>query len=230
MSAREEILARVKQALERPAARPGSHHRGSSNLGVPSQHADEWLPLVGERKEQQIALFEENAAALKANFEVLPDIATLYGRLSRLAQEEAWQKVASHKDPLLDRLSFVGLEKLIVDEGYQTSMLERCDVGITRCEALIAQTGSVLVTATTSGGRALSVLPPHHVVIATMAELVPDLPQAMQLLSERYPDRMPSFTSFITGPSRTGDIERILVLGAHGPKKMSIYLLADAAP
>jgi len=66
------------------------------------------------------------------------------------------------------------------------------------------------------------VLPPHHVVIARREQLVADLPAAFDLLQQKYSPDFPSMISFITGPSRTGDIERILVLGAHGPKKLTI--------
>jgi len=73
-----------------------------------------------------------------------------------------------------------------------------------------------------AGGRALSVLPPHHVVLARREQLLSDLPEAFALLRKKYAANYPSFISFITGPSRTGDIERILVLGAHGPRKLTI--------
>ena len=89
----------------------------------------------------------------------------------------------------------------------------------------MAQTGSVLLTARSAGGRALSVLPPHHVVLAKREQLVADLPAAFALIKAKYAANYPSFISFITGPSRTGDIERILVLGAHGPKKLTICCL-----
>jgi L-lactate dehydrogenase complex protein LldG len=60
------------------------------------------------------------------------------------------------------------------------------------------------------------------VVLARRDQLVADLPQALALIQKKYGDNYPSMISFITGPSRTGDIERILVLGAHGPKKLTI--------
>jgi L-lactate dehydrogenase complex protein LldG len=66
------------------------------------------------------------------------------------------------------------------------------------------------------------VLPPHHVVLARREQLVPDLPAAFALVKSKHGAAYPSMISFITGPSRTGDIERILVLGAHGPKKLTI--------
>jgi L-lactate dehydrogenase complex protein LldG len=69
------------------------------------------------------------------------------------------------------------------------------------------------------------VLPPHHVVIARRGQLRPDLTAGFSLLRQKYAPDYPSFISFITGPSRTGDIERILVLGAHGPKRLTILLV-----
>jgi L-lactate dehydrogenase complex protein LldG len=101
----------------------------------------------------------------------------------------------------------------------------RCTSGISAEDALVAQTGSVLITSRSAGGRALSVLPPHHVVLARREQLVPDLPAAFALLKSKCGEACPSMTSLITGPSRTGDIERILVLGAHGPKKLTIFCL-----
>ena len=89
----------------------------------------------------------------------------------------------------------------------------------------MAQTGSILVSSQTCGGRALSILPHVHVVIATLDQLVPTLTDALALVRERYSGSLPSMLSFITGPSRTGDIERILVLGAHGPKELILMLV-----
>jgi L-lactate dehydrogenase complex protein LldG len=108
------------------------------------------------------------------------------------------------------------------DKHYDVDALEACDVGITECDALIAQTGSVVLSSRRAGGRALSILPPHHVVLARRDQLVPDLPAAFELLKAEYGENLPSMISFITGPSRTGDIERTLVLGAHGPKKLTV--------
>jgi L-lactate dehydrogenase complex protein LldG len=111
----------------------------------------------------------------------------------------------------------------LTDRGYDVQEMAKCDAGITECDALIAQTGGVAVTNRRAGGRALSMLPPQHVVIARREQLVPDLPAAFALLQQKYAPDFPSMISFITGPSRTGDSERILVLGAHGPKKLTIF-------
>jgi len=63
------------------------------------------------------------------------------------------------------------------------------------------------------------------VVLARRNQMVPDLSAALHRVQEKFKNKFPSFLSFISGPSRTGDIERILVLGAHGPKNLTILLL-----
>jgi L-lactate dehydrogenase complex protein LldG len=107
--------------------------------------------------------------------------------------------------------------------GEANASVHECDLGVTGCDCLVAQTGSIIVSTLSAGGRALSVLPPTHLVIARRQQIVPDLANAMALLRKRYNKRWPSALSVITGPSRTADIEKILVMGAHGPKQLAVY-------
>ena len=101
--------------------------------------------------------------------------------------------------------------------------VRQADLGVTGCDCLIAQTGSIAVSTRSAGGRALSVLPPVHLVIARRDQLVPDLTAALALWQQRYDQHWPSNLCVITGPSRTGDIEKILVMGAHGPKRLALF-------
>lgn len=219
MNDREDIFARITEALTIPAPKPG--HSAAS--GEP-QKASRWLPLVGDSFEERSELFAANAIELRADFRLLKSGAELGPTLRELREQEGWTKIASHRGPSTEAAcaELTGLPIMFTDQRFDVAKLERCDVGITQCDALIAQTGTVLVTSSSAGGRSLSVLPPHHVVVARREQLLADLPAAFDLLQQRYAPDYPSFISLITGPSRTGDIERILVLGAHGPRKLTI--------
>ncbi|MFO1488763.1 MAG: LUD domain-containing protein [Verrucomicrobiota bacterium] len=228
MTEREKILGRIREALTVKAPVPGHHGHGksSSTAAPPSAHAREWLPPTGDSFEDQLARFKENAAMLKADFYLVNNREELARLLVELRDTEGWKKIATHSGELTGIAGqALNLPTLNTDAGYDVNELESCNVGITGCDALVAQTGSVLVTNRHAGGRALSVLPPHHVVIARRDQLLRDLPAAFALLKEKYAGNYPSMISFITGPSRTGDIERILVLGAHGPKKLTVFMV-----
>jgi L-lactate dehydrogenase complex protein LldG len=221
MSERENILGRIREALKVEAHIPGAHDHAAPPAG--NSTARRWLPAVGASLEEQLALFKQNADELKAEFLLLNSANEARAAIVALRDRENWKRVAGHSGDLTNAICPpLNLPLLRTDREYDAAELEKCDAGISECDALIAQTGSVLVTNRSAGGRALSVLPPHHVVLARKEQLLPDLPAAFELLRKKYGDNFPSMISFITGPSRTGDIERILVLGAHGPKKLTI--------
>ena len=226
---REKILSRIREGLRIKAQLPGGEH--GERTGLPpvsgqSPTARQWLPKAGETPEECLAAFRKNAVDLKAEFHLVASPAELVGLLLGLRDAESWKKVGVHAGDLIDLVAVkLGLPLCRTDQGYNVAELETCSVGLTQCDALVAQTGSVLVTARSAGGRALSVLPPHHVVLARREQVVRDLPEAFSLLKQKYSANYPSFISFITGPSRTGDIERILVLGAHGPRRLTICCL-----
>ena len=225
MSERENILGRIREALKVSAPLPGSHGDTTAHATAepPASHAREWLPSVGASVTEQFELFAKNAADLKADFQLLASRDELKTVLAKLRDAEKWQRIASHDGELSNfACKSLGLPVTLTDRGYEVQEMEKCDAAITECDALIAQTGGVAVTSRSAGGRALSVLPPHHVIIARRGQLVADLPSAFALLQQKYAPDFPSMISFITGPSRTGDIERILVLGAHGPKKLTV--------
>jgi len=98
-------------------------------------------------------------------------------------------------------------------------------VGLTSCEALVARTGSIVVAPATASGRRLSIYPDQHLVLARPSQVVAEIGEALRLVQARYGAALPSMLSLTTGPSRTADIEKTLVLGAHGPRRLSLFLL-----
>ncbi|MBM3887541.1 MAG: hypothetical protein FJ388_00280 [Verrucomicrobia bacterium] len=226
MNERDNILSRIREALRVPAPVPGAHDHEPREVSEAeaAKTIPRWLPAVGATFEQQVELFRANSTDLKTDFRLVASRDESFAQLKAIAAAEGWKKIAAHKGELTDAaVAALALPVCKTDAGYDVRELEACDAGLTECDALVAQTGSVLVTTRSAGGRALSILPPHHVVLARRDQLLPDLPAAYALVRKKYADNPPSLLCLITGPSRTGDIERILVLGAHGPKKLTIF-------
>lgn len=109
----------------------------------------------------------------------------------------------------------------------ETEFIENADLGLTSCEALVARTGSVLVSAATASGRRLSIYPDQHLVLARPSQVVAEIGEGLRVIQARYGTQMPSMVSLTTGPSRTADIEKTLVLGAHGPRRLALFLLEE---
>ena len=224
---REAILGRIAEALREEAPR---HHETPSLPGRHSVTAPfrEWLPPVGGSQTSRVEMFAKMSEMLKTEFKKCATVRATAKHIGALAKEGGWKGLALHAGELTAAVAEhlpETLKLLRLEPGYDRDALEACDAGLTECESLVAQTGSVCVSTRSSGGRTLSVLPPHHIVIARKEQLVADLAAAYERLAAKYRDGYPSFVGFVTGPSRTGDIERILVLGAHGPKRLTVLLL-----
>ncbi len=222
MNDRETILQSIQVALKKPSLKQDVYKVEDNTTELIKQVT----PAVGESFDEQLALFKKNAQELKAEFFAVNSVDEIVQTILKIKDSEQWKSVATHYDGLTESIcDKIGLPILKLKAGYDVMELEKCSASVTVCDCLVAQTGSVAVSSASTGGRAISVLPPHHIVIAKKDQLVPTMLDAIGLIKKRYNDKFPSMVSFITGPSRTGDIERILVLGAHGPKKLTIFLI-----
>ena len=109
----------------------------------------------------------------------------------------------------------------------EATFLKNAQASLTTCEALIARTGSLLVSGANESGRRLSIYPEMHLVLAYASQLLPDIKDGLEYVKEKYENKIPSMLSLVSGPSRTADIEKTLVMGAHGPKELILFLIDD---
>jgi L-lactate dehydrogenase complex protein LldG len=204
--AKENILKKIRKALAEPASLPFPQSEGNSAVVPPAS------------QELEIE-FAEQFTKLLGKFVFCLDGAELSAQLTALAQQQGWKELYCTEP---------ALKEMLVKNGYNqftTGSLAACDAGITSCELLIARTGSVVLSAAQTEGRTVSVYAPVHICIAYMHQLVYDIKEGLQLLKEKYAGQLPSLITFATGPSRTADIEKTLVVGVHGPKEVYVFLV-----
>ena len=165
-----------------------------------------------------LATFCDELETLKGNVLIGNDKEELKAALKKLSIERGWNQLYC-RDTMLREL---------LDSNFCISTHEdefvNMEVGITRCEFLVARTGSVVVSSAHQSGRLMNVFPPVHIIIANASQLVPFLEEAIQGMKDRYVNQMPSQITVITGASRTADIEKTLVMGAHGPKELFVLI------
>lgn len=205
---REAVLGAIRSALGKAPADAGGaliEHPARGMFAAIRDPLERFLTECAANRTEVIAVNAEQEAA-----ELQRLLAGVGGRL--YAQDA----------PELRQLLRAQAER--VQWSSEASCDENHAAGITLAEALIAQTGSVAVSAR-HGGRAISVLPPLHIVRARRAQLAPDLETALAWLAPAL--QHASMACIITGPSRTADIEKLLVLGAHGPRRLVVLLRMD---
>jgi L-lactate dehydrogenase complex protein LldG len=220
-SSRAVVLQRIREAQRLPTV-PEVRH----GIGAPErQNQCSGLPYVAPDAASMRAALAARCAALKARLIMVESVAAMSSAVASILAQKPDARLAAAPHPVVDPIvARLQRPALLVNERTDRAALAACDIGITSCYALIAQTGSVMITAHATAGRAISILPPHHIVLATPAQLLPDLPAAYARFAADPARGTTSMFSLISGPSRTGDIERILVLGVHGPRELTIIL------
>jgi L-lactate dehydrogenase complex protein LldG len=229
MGNRNEFLGRVKAAAEQ-----GRQYR----VHVQDVAADIGYVGVGSDLVQR---FAEEVTAVGGQAFVVANVNAARAKLAELVAEAkaasalCWQHElldsVAIRDLLADKqikwLDAGQLQKLPPDE--QRKQLLACDVGITSCEAAIAETGTLMMLSRPGRERLASLIAPVHIAIIERCQIVPDLIDAFNLLSERGIEALPSNVTFITGPSKTGDIELQLTTGVHGPGVWQVIIIDEPA-
>ncbi|HEY6319696.1 MAG TPA: lactate utilization protein [Acidimicrobiia bacterium] len=132
--------------------------------------------------------------------------------------------IAIDDDPALERLAsalqVAGHTIVRPHEPSYREALPDAAVGVTRCRAAIADTGTLMLVFDAAHPRSTSLLPRTHLAVVEHDDLVDSLGDALA----RVPSPAPSAVTFVTGPSRSADIEQILTLGVHGPAQVHVVL------
>jgi L-lactate dehydrogenase complex protein LldG len=210
---RERILARIRAALREPAPR---HAASGSSRAVFAPVAD------------ALARFQKECAENHTECIVTPDMDAAGAAVASVLASLPAGEIFVQDAPVLRRMAASWPQDSALHWSHAAlaggeGPAETSQATITLAESLVAQTGSVFVSAA-CGGRGASVIAPVHIVVAGVDQLVPDLDAAFARLNERAVPAKNSFLCLITGSSRTSDIEKIMVLGAHGPRRLVVIL------
>jgi L-lactate dehydrogenase complex protein LldG len=213
MNAREQILDDVRRALGRAISTPPAP-LPAALLRIP--HMDH---------KQYSALFGQSLEKLAGKFLFVSDKASALSAVRDLLQGK--RAVASNA-PYLEACGITGLSE--VQSGFtdRAALREACataDAGITSVDYALAATGTFVMLSSPKEARLISLLPPMHVAVFPQSKIIANLDQLLSLVPK--PAAETSSMVLITGPSRTADIEQILVRGVHGPGEVYAIVVQD---
>lgn len=213
MTAKEDILVNVRKALGRKEGQP---------IAAPPPVR---LRIPEIPREKRVALFTQRLEVLGGK--VYP-AATLADARKLTEQILAGGTAITTKADILKQAGIHEIPKVQPppdDDAAFRHLCATCDFGITSADYGLAETGSV-VTRSASEARLASLLPPAHIALLPMSRLLSGLDELFTLIPR--PPATSASTVFITGPSRSADIEMILVRGVHGPKVIHVIVVAEA--
>ena len=203
--ARANILHKITEALKNPVAMP-----------FPEQISDR--PVFIPNENELAIEFAEKFTSLLGKFVYCENESELVNKLAQLIHAHKWDKIYSVESGWLDDMKEYSFDPVTTDD------LAACDASITLCEHLIARTGTIVLSSQQLSFRTSSVYAPIHICIAYTHQLVFDISDSLTQFKKEM-DTLPSMISFATGPSRTADIEKTLVVGVHGPKEVYCFLV-----
>ncbi|QDR79140.1 LutC/YkgG family protein [Sporomusa termitida] len=184
---------------------------------------------------QPLALFKTNLEALTGKVVIVRDGSEATNQI------KLWLKVLNAKSAILwDHPTLrkyiepaqLGVKAVFWNNERSREELieiaEQSDVGITWVDYAIGYTGTVALFNGAATGRSVSLLPPTHIAVMRQADIVPTMSTVMrELLARCGQGNLPSAIDFITGPSRTSDIEMDLSIGVHGPVRIWAVVIED---
>jgi L-lactate dehydrogenase complex protein LldG len=206
---KEKILKKVRNAL-------------ISKRENPFQDIDFKSPVFNEITEVAEIEFATNLNKNGGTFVYCENEMDFVENIKYLANQREWESFYSLDEKIISILQNNGVN---IESSKEKFNLQTA--GITRCDFLIGRFGSVMVSSGLSSGRKMFIFPEVHIVFAYTSQVVVELKDALIAIKKKYSDRLPSQITVISGPSRTADIEKTLVVGAHGPKELIVFVIDD---
>lgn len=213
MSAREEILRRVKTGL----GTRGLEERRVAALMRLTQPVRGPQPLGAGDLKARFVSKAESLASTQESVQVLSDVP---GAIARYLDSLGLPAAAMVCSPDLAALPWASRGLQPVFRGASGSD----QVGVTSCFCALAETGTLLLLSSPDSPATVSLLPETHIAIVPVSRIVFGMEDAFALV-RRERGQLPRAVNFVSGPSRTGDIEQTIVLGAHGPCRVHLILV-----
>lgn len=222
-SARAQILAGIGKSLGRTA---GEAQRAAARERI-AGHARNLIPARARIDHaDQIRLFEQMALEVSATVARLPGLDAVPDAVADyLAGHNLPAELRVAPDPALDPIPWDRRPTLTVSSGRAR---DADAVSLTGCFAGIAETGTLMLVSGAERPTTLNFLPDTHIVVLKAEQVVGGYEDAWDRLRAHGPafeGGMPRTVNMVTGPSRTGDIEQTIQLGAHGPRRLHILLV-----
>jgi L-lactate dehydrogenase complex protein LldG len=219
-NAREAILASIRQSLA--ASEPFDHVRNQHHGRVKDDQCPEKPVRPAIAQESLIENFKVNLESIDGYCIVAKNENEARDHLRVLINRKQTKRIAISNSDLVKRIS-APIDGVELIENASADVLFGCDLGVTGSQWAVAETGTLILQSDVENHRLTSLVPPVHLCILKADRIRQTLGEILELTSVNLSRTI----TFITGASRTSDIELTLAIGVHGPAELHVIIIAD---
>ena len=221
--ARQEILASIREHL---AASQHFDAQAAHPPTAPSRTTSK--SAADDRDIPVIAVFRHALEAVSGHCLIVQSIVEAARAIQQIVDDRKAQRVAFSDSILLRRiLGQVKTEAVFLDAPNQSELFE-CDLGVTSAQWAIAETGTLVLESERERHRLASLVPPVHIAVVEARRIRRTMSEVLELI-KNTDGGLSRTVTFITGPSRTSDIELTLAIGVHGPGELHVIVIDEPA-
>ncbi|MEZ5426836.1 MAG: lactate utilization protein [Pyrinomonadaceae bacterium] len=219
-TAKASILSAIRQNLAAGAAFDEAYLEHQ-----PEEEKDQFSPTVSVASgdENLVEMFCENLRSVGGICETVPDRSQAAKAVEKIIDQTKAEKMAVSDSELIIEISGQLKSKAEILRCASKEKLFECDLGMTGAQLAVAETGTLVIESDREFNRLTSLVPPVHVCLLETGKIRRTMGEALEILKK---DLSRSIT-FITGPSRTSDIELTLAIGVHGPARLFVILIDE---
>ena len=224
MTSRDTLFASIRKSLGVTGAEPARRAAVADRL---AQHPRGVIPARGQLPDaERVRLFAQMVEAANGSAEILPSAADVPAAVAALLRRHNLPlQIRRGDDPRLAALPWDRERALEVttgaSDGHQLASVSHAFAGV-------AETGTLIMTSGKDNPTTLNFLPDTHVVVVDAKDIAGSYESVWQSLRETFGDALPRTVNMITGPSRSADIAQILILGAHGPRRLHVLVVGES--
>jgi len=214
----------VREHLAASAAADAVYAEGEPGGKMPASRI---APVMPQSEDPLIQRFRQALEAVVGNCLIVASESEAAEAVKQIIEQTGAQLVAISDAPLVRRVLEQTETSTTLLEDCVPPALFDCDLGITSAQWAVAETGTLVLESEAEQHRLVSLVPPIHVAIIEASRIRETLAEVLQSIGEQGKDEMSRTVTFITGPSRTSDIELTLAIGVHGPGELHVIVIQD---
>lgn len=225
--ARREMLAAIRRhlAASAPADAVREEHHAHEDGGAKGK--GRVIEAVREPEATPTERFQRALEAVAGRCVVARDVAEAADALTEIIKEKRARRVASSDSELVRKvLARVSADAEVLENAAAAELFE-CDMGVTGAQWAVAETGTLVLEAESERHRLASLVPPVHVALVEAGQVRQTLGEVLHAVSKKGREALSRTITFVTGPSRTSDIELTLAIGVHGPGELYVIIIED---